>query len=334
MKVAVFACVLMPLLCRAAEPLLPTAEGTTWNYEMVKDRPSDSFDLTESTEERFAVAYRMGGTHKIDDNDFLRFEIYRGDTLESTDLIAVDEQGIVCAARADDKSGVMKFTPPQTMLAAPLKNGAGWSFDGTIGQTKVRQRYQVTGEEDVDVPAGKFHAWRIHCEQTAPAPASIDRWFVPGIGFVKVETKIKAPSGGVLEQSTLALKETPKIVTRPAEKTTPPAASGKLSVRLSKQPDRQFTTNFRSDTPAIYAVWHGRDLPAQANVLAKLIAEKVTNVAPNYEIDEAEAIAQAASASRFFKFDQPDDGWKRGDYRVDLYLNGELAQTAKFKISK
>src|SRR5262249_33589526 len=65
MKVAVFACALMPLLCRAAEPLLPTAEGTTWNYEMVKDRPSDSFDLTESTEERFAVAYRMGGTHKI-----------------------------------------------------------------------------------------------------------------------------------------------------------------------------------------------------------------------------------------------------------------------------
>ena len=50
MKIAVSALVLMPLICGAAEPLLPTAEGTTWNYDLVQEKPSDSLDLTEPNE--------------------------------------------------------------------------------------------------------------------------------------------------------------------------------------------------------------------------------------------------------------------------------------------
>src|SRR5205823_4275250 len=63
MKVIAFALVLMPLICGAAEPLLPMAEGTTWNYELVQERPSASLDLTEPNEqERLSVSYRVGGT--------------------------------------------------------------------------------------------------------------------------------------------------------------------------------------------------------------------------------------------------------------------------------
>src|SRR5207302_9017336 len=70
MKVVAFALVLMPLICGAAEPLLPMAEGTTWNYELVQERPSASLDLTEPDEqERLSVSYRVGGTAKIDNRD-------------------------------------------------------------------------------------------------------------------------------------------------------------------------------------------------------------------------------------------------------------------------
>ena len=73
-----------PLTCAAAEQLMPTAEGTTWNYEMVQEKPNDSFDLTEpNEEEHFQVTYRLGGVEKIDNKDLRRLEIYRGDTLES-----------------------------------------------------------------------------------------------------------------------------------------------------------------------------------------------------------------------------------------------------------
>ncbi len=51
MKIGVSALVLMPLICGAAEPLFPTAEGTTWNYDLVQEKPSDSLDLTEPNEQ-------------------------------------------------------------------------------------------------------------------------------------------------------------------------------------------------------------------------------------------------------------------------------------------
>src|SRR3981081_2398018 len=81
MKIAAFTLVLMPLVCSAAElPLLPTAEGTTWNYDLVQEKPSGDFDLTEPNEqEQIAVTYRLGATEKIDNKDLQRLEINRDD---------------------------------------------------------------------------------------------------------------------------------------------------------------------------------------------------------------------------------------------------------------
>src|SRR2546423_13194831 len=110
MKVAVFTFVLIPLICGAAEPpLLPTTEGTTWNYDLVQEKPSGDFDLTEpNEEEHLAVTYRLGGIEKIDNKDLRRLEIYRGNTLESIDLIAVEERGIICPARTNSQGTITK----------------------------------------------------------------------------------------------------------------------------------------------------------------------------------------------------------------------------------
>ena len=333
MKVAVFALVLMPLICGAAEPLLPTAEGMTWNYDLVQERPSSSLDLTEPNEqERLRVTYRLGGIQKIDNKDLQRLEIYRGDTLDSIDLLAVEERGIVCPARTDSKGSITKLIPPQMMLSTPLKTGTSWDFDGTIGDTKVNQRYEIRGEEDIAVPAGKFHAWRIHCEQTSPRAASIDRWFVPGTGFVKVVTTINGPSGLLLQKTSLDLKETPKIKAQPETKSA--AESGKLSVGLSKEPAGDFTTSFTSNTPAIYARWQGSGLHAPANIRAVLIAETVANVATGHEMDEDSAVASASNSRGTLTLDRPDEGWVPGNYRVDFFVDDAPAGTVKLKISK
>src|SRR2546427_3656939 len=244
MKVAVFALGLLPLVCGAAEPpLFPSAEGTTWNYDLVQEKPIESFDLTEPKEEvHLAVTYRLGGIEKIDNKDLRRLEIYRDHTLESVDLVAVEERGIICPARVDSQGTITRLIPPQLMLSTPLKTGAGWNFDGTIANAKVKQHYEITGEEEVDVPAGKFHAWRIHCEQTSPAPATIDRWFVPGSGFVKVETAVKGASGGVLQKTSLTLKEPPKIAAAPNKNSAP--ESEKLSASVSSKPSGELKTDF------------------------------------------------------------------------------------------
>src|SRR5438874_6043106 len=333
MKVAVFALVLIPLICVAADPRLNMAEGTTWNYELVQEKPSDSLDLTEPNEqEQIAVTYRLGGTEKIDNKDWARLEIYHGDTLESVDLIMPSEDGIVCQARMDAQRNLTKIDPPQHLVKRPLKIGTNWDFEGTIGDTKVSQHYETFGEEDVDVPAGKFHAWRIHCEQTLPAPATIDRWFVPTTGFVKVETIVKGASGGVLQKSSLSLKEPPKVTSAP-QKNSPPQPD-KLSAGVSNEPRGEFKTDFKSDAPAIYARWRGQGLPDHAKIRASFIADNVADVSADYEIDEASAVAPTPNSSGTFTLSQPEGGWAPGNYRVEFFLNDAPTETVKFKISK
>jgi hypothetical protein len=331
MRLLALAVLVAPLVTFAAEPLIPVAEGMTWNYEFLQEKPSDSLDLTEpNEEERFDVTYRLGGIEKIDNKDLHRLEIYRGEALESVDLIAVEEHGIICPARVDSKGAIIKLIPPQTMLTAPLTKGTRWKFDGTIGETKVNQDYEIAGEEDVDVPAGKFHAWRIRCEQTSPARATIDRWFVPGTGFVKVTTVVKGESGVAAQKTWLKLKEVPKV----APQRNAPTQPEKLSAGVSNQPRGEFKTEFKQDTATIYARWHGSRLSKGATIRAVFIAENVADVSADSQIDETETTAPAANSGGTFLLSRPEGDWSAGDYRVEFFINDELAQTVRFKISK
>jgi len=328
------ALIFLPFICRAEEPVFPNAEGTTWHYEMKQERPGEGFDLTEPNEEdEFEVTYRLGETEKIDNVELRRLEVYRGDALENVDLIVIEERGIMCPARKDAKGGIIKLIPPQQMLAFPLKAGTSWKFDGTVGDTKVSQRYQIARQEDVEVPAGKFHAWRITCAQLAPSKGVIDRWFVPGVGFVKIDTAVKGESGGVLQRTSLKLKEPPKIAGVP-EKKEPGETEGKLSAGVSSERDGEFKSEFKADTPAIYARWSGHDLRPKAEIRAAFIAENVADVSADYEIDEAKANAPKPDSRATFTLAKPKAGWATGSYRVEFFIDDELASTVKFKIVK
>jgi hypothetical protein len=328
----IFLLAICPLTSVVAEQLVPLTAGTRWNYEMTQESSSHSLDLTEPNKrERFSVSYRIGGTLKTENNEFTKLELYRGDALLSTDLITVDEHGIICSARIDENGRVTKFVPPQILVRMPLKTGATWNFDGKIGETKVSQRYEITGEEDTVVAAGKFHAWRVRCEQTSPNAATIDRWFVPGTGFVKVTTKIRAASGGVVQQTSLELKEAPKIAGQAKVDAT--IEKRKLSVGLSKGPVGDFASTFSANTPAIYARWQSRGLRPQAKIRAVWIAENVADVAPDYQIDEASAVAPAPNSYGTFTISQPEGGWAPGNYRVEFYVDGRLIEILKLTIT-
>ena len=172
-KFAVFIVALAPVIGLAAEPLLPMTEGTIWKYEMTQEKPSSDLALDEPNEkEHFAVSYRIAGMQKIDNLEFVKMEMDRDDIRASTDLIREEENGVVCAARLDDRDSLVRFDPPQIMIATPLKAGTKWKFDGKIGDKKVTQQYEISGEEEVEVMAGKFHAWRIRCRQTVPNAAT------------------------------------------------------------------------------------------------------------------------------------------------------------------
>src|SRR5262249_37178662 len=157
--------------------------------------------------------------------------------------------------------------------ASPLKKGAAWNFDGQAGELKVQQHYDVVGEERIDVPAGKFQAFRIRGEQTTPNRMTIDRWFAPGVGIVKDVTTMQGVKGDLLQRVSLELAETPKIIERPEVKSE--MTPKRLVVNLAKDRFGKPTTSFTSSTPEIYARWQGQRLRQGANVKAVWIAENI-----------------------------------------------------------
>jgi hypothetical protein len=219
------------------------------------------------------------------------------------------------------------------MIAAPLKKGASWDFNGQVGELKVNQHYDVVDEEDIKVPSGKFHAFRIHGEQTSPSPMTIDRWFASGVGIVKEVTTMRAANGDLLQRISLELVERPKITERPEVK--PDAAPKQLSVSLAKDSFGKPMTTFSSNTPAIYARWQGQRLRKGAKVTDVWIAENIGEDFPqDYKVDEVSAVAESPTAHGVFTLARPEDGWAPGDYRVEFYVDDVLVDAVKLKIVK
>jgi hypothetical protein len=280
---------------------------------------------------RLPVSYRLEGTEDVDGKDLLKFEMHRAGTITNTDLLAVDEHGVTCWARVNLDGELVRFRPPQTIIAAPLKKGTTWNFDGTAGDLKVHQHYDVLDEENIDVPAGKYQAFRIHGEQTTPNRMTIDRWFAPGVGIVKDVTTMQDAKGDLLQRISLELAESPQIVERPEVK--PEAAPKRLIVSLAKDRFGKSTTSFTSNTPEIYARWQGQRLRQGANVKAVWIAENIgEDFPPDYKIDEATAVAASTATGGVFTLARPEEGWMPGDYRVEFYVDDVLVDVVKMKI--
>jgi len=162
---------------------------------------------------------------------------------------------------------------------------------------------------------------------------TIDRWFVNEVGIVKDVTETRMPDGDLLRRISLELKERPKIAPRPEAKPVQPAK--KLSASVGKAPIGEATNKFESDTPKIYARWQGQNLREKAKIRAVWIAENIGDIAaPNFTIDEAGTTANGRESHGTFTLSRPDEGWAPGDYRVEFYLDDELVETAKLKITK
>ena len=318
-----------------AASLIPTAPGNSWRYNMIEEIGSglnvSNVKPDVDGKIRTPVLYRLEGIENVDGKDLLKFEMHRAGTITNTDLLSVDDHGILCWARINLDGDLVKFNPPQTMIAAPLKKGAAWDFNGQAGDLKVHQHYDVLGEEKIDVPAGKFQTFRIHGEQTTPNRMTIDRWFAPGVGIVKDVTTMQGAKGDLLQRISLELAEGPKIAERPEVKSD--AAPKQLTVSLAKDRFGKSTTTFSPNTPEIYARWQGQRLRQGANVKAAWIAENIGEDFPqDYKVDEASAVAATPTARGAFTLARPEDGWMPGDYRVEFYVDGILVDAVKMKI--
>ncbi|HMG04522.1 MAG TPA: hypothetical protein VK581_03620 [Chthoniobacterales bacterium] len=355
-------------LATRAEPLLPTSEGTSWEYESTET-------LTGAAPVHSIVTARAG-KQLFEGKELVKLETLSGGAVTKTELVNVNEQAIVCVARSGKDGKMSKLNPPEIIVQAPLKVGAAWDAEGEVVGNKMHQHFTVVAEENVTVPADVFRAFHLQCEDSSIMSIKVDRWFVPGTGLVKESAVVRGP--GVLQRVTLELKKLTEVIAKPRatpspvppkadakptivpskaeappsptpvasspkpaeapaspEQEKPVAPAKKLTVEVSSEPAGGLKTRFKSNVANIYVRWHGHDLPEGAKVRVAWVAEDVGDIVePNFIIDETESVAPTADASARFTLGRPPDGWAEGKYRVEFYLDDALIETIKVSIEK
>src|ERR1043166_2307216 len=177
------AALLFAAVSTRADPLLPTGEGTTWEYDSTET-------LTGAPPVRSVVTVRAG-KQLLDGKEVAKLETLSNNLVSKTELVSVDEKGIACLARVGKDGKLAKLNPPEPILAAPLKIGGAWETQGEAAGMKMHQRFTVLAEENVTVPAGRFRAFHLQCKDSSLMSITLDRWFVPGTGFVKETTVVR-----------------------------------------------------------------------------------------------------------------------------------------------
>lgn len=335
-----------------ADQIMPTAEGTTWLYQSTAESGGpDAVPAVRST-----ITIRAG-KQMFEGKEVVKLETLSDDVVSKTELVTVNDRGVVCVARGDRDGKIVKVDPPATIVPATLKVGDTWDSEGQVAGMEMQQHFTVLAEEMVRVPAGAFRAFHIHAADSSVMSITLDRWFMPGVGFVKETTVVRGPTGGLLQRLTLELQKRPEVVAKPQPTPSPSAAppsptptapirgpeietepvpaGKKLTVEVSADPGGGLKTEFKSDVANIYVRWHGRGLPVGANVRVAWVAEDVGDlVEPNFIVDETETTAAAPDASARFTLGRPPDGWAEGKYRLEFYVNDELEETIRVKIVK
>src|SRR5688572_12505354 len=202
-----------------AEQLLPTEDGTTWTYDGTEEVGGPAGGPAV----RSVLTIRVG-RQTFDGKELLKFETLSDDSLTKTELMTLDDKGLVCHARAGRDGRIAKLDPPQILIPASLKPGDSWDSDGEVAGMEMRQHFKVVGEELVRVPAGSFRAIHIHCSESSVMTVALDRWFVAGIGFIKETTVVRGPTGGLLQRVTFELQKRPEVVAKPEPTPSPTAA--------------------------------------------------------------------------------------------------------------
>jgi hypothetical protein len=147
-----------------------TRVGDTLVYEQtVGGKVTEMTTVVDSVEEKDGV---------------LTVTIKRKGVTDSTEKVQVTQAGVTILPTEGQG-----YSVPIPMLKLPAKKGDQWEVPGGK-DSKVEFRLGYMGEEEVEVPAGKFKAHRVSMK-IVPAGVkefgmTVSFWFAPGIGPVKM----------------------------------------------------------------------------------------------------------------------------------------------------
>ncbi|MFN8659575.1 MAG: hypothetical protein U0105_24785 [Candidatus Obscuribacterales bacterium] len=112
----------------------------------------------------------------------------------------------------DDEKMLFSYEPVYSYLKNPLSKDDAWEWKGKgMMGVDISENAQVTGPEDIFVPAGKFSTMKVTTQVTqGGANMTKTYWFANHIGLIKSATQ-SGPVGSVTELVDYSFKPKPKI---------------------------------------------------------------------------------------------------------------------------
>jgi hypothetical protein len=150
------------------------------------------------------------GTDTLEGARYARVESRRNGKLRLVEWLCVTPEGLLLAKTIDYSTGEeTPMMPPQRLLSPTLLPGEAWNWKQATAP--VSSRTEVMAPEQVSVPAGSFRAVPVQIGMTftregAPLVVRQTRWFVPGVGYVKQDTRAEV-AGHLLTHTVLTLQK-------------------------------------------------------------------------------------------------------------------------------
>lgn len=191
----------------------PLAPRARWIYHLrqelgqgVKFSPEDA-KLAKGNLLETQVISQVMGQESLGGRPFVRVDSSRNGRPWLSEWYSLEPGGLFVARRIESGNET-DLNPPQKQLSNGLQPGEQW--DWKAADAPVSSHTSVLGRESVTVKAGTFQAVRVRSEMTIRSRMVItvrqDRWFVPGIGYVKQDTT-SAAGPHMISHVTLTLEK-------------------------------------------------------------------------------------------------------------------------------
>jgi hypothetical protein len=206
----------------AAPPLVraqdyPLAPGTRWTYHLRKEvAPGVQLDgedgrVAKNNAVDVTMISHVAGTEQIDGKSYTRVEGYRDGKLSEIDWYALTPDGLMHARSIDNSgAGESDLNPPEKLLSPTLAPNESWTWRDAGGAASSKTT--VRAAEQITVPAGSYRAIPVETslemptQGGPPARMAINYWFVPAVGYVKIEVRVEV-SGTLLAHNTMVLEK-------------------------------------------------------------------------------------------------------------------------------
>lgn len=169
----------------SSDSFFPMTKGSEWVYNTINKKKMEPFEMKVVMD---------GPWKEGDSSGMIMTQKDKRGTMRQ--FLLKNEKGIFIQKLALSKTLTpevnTRFTPAVPLLIFPLTPGTKVHWEGRLKVAWVDKPIifdgEVTGWEDIEVPAGKYHCIKLHYhEKRGEDVIDEDAWYAEGVGQVKYD---------------------------------------------------------------------------------------------------------------------------------------------------